>query len=171
MVEDALDRIGKTLAYIRLRLAEDPLYLDRTNGEMKVKGAIEEANLLCNINYYGAYLQGARRMALVMQEHRLLNLPTLKGGKKHDAVKPADKHDVKALVELMNESPRNFEWFLHGWPNNVEIFISHEEDRKGKIIGAKAKFVRKEVKYRWLTINHLISISMENAYTTLFSSV
>lgn len=147
MVEDAIERVGKTLAYIRLRLAEDPYYLERGK-EFVVKGAVDEANLICNINYYGAYLQGARAMLRAIQEQHLLNLPTVKGTKKSDAIKPTEKHTVKALVELMSESTRNLEWFLHGWPENVEIIVSNETDAKGKVIGKKAMFMKKEVKYK-----------------------
>lgn len=149
MVDDALERVGKTLAYIRLKLAEYPYYMDRAGcGERKVKNCVEEANLLCNINFYGAYLQGARAMLRAMQEQRLLNLPTVKGTKKSDAIKPTEKHTVKALIGLINESARNLEWFLHGWPENVEIIIRDETDAKGKVIGKKAKFVKKEIKYK-----------------------
>ena len=148
LVEDALERVGKTLAYIRLRLAEDPYYMDYSGSEMKVKGSVNEANLICNINYYGAYLQGARAMLRAIQEQHLLNLPTVKGTKKSDAIKPTEKHTVKALVELMSESTRNLEWFLHGWPKNVEIIVSNETDAKGKVIGKKAMFMKKEVKYK-----------------------
>ena len=147
MVEDAIERVGKTLAYIRLRLAEDPYYLERGK-EFVVKGAVDEANLICNINYYGAYLQGARSMLRAIQEQHLLNLPTVKGTKKSDAIKPMEKHTVKALVGLINESARNLEWFLHGWPENVEIIIRDETDAKGKVIGKKAMFMKKEVKYK-----------------------
>lgn len=149
MVEDALERIGKTLAYIRLKLAEDPHYMGRAGcGERKVKGCVEEANVLCNINFYGAYLQGARAMLRAMQEQCLLNLPTVKGTKKSDAIKPTEKHTVKALIGLINESARNLEWFLHGWPENVEIIIRDETDAKGKVIGKKAMFMKKETRYK-----------------------
>lgn len=148
MVEDALERVGKTLAYIRLRLAETPNYMDLSGREMKVKGSVNEANVLCNINFYGAYLQGARAMLRAMQEQRLLNLPTVKGTKKSDAIKPTEKHTVKALIGLINESARNLEWFLHGWPENVEIIIRDETDAKGKVIGKKAMFMKKETRYK-----------------------
>ena len=149
MVEDAIERVAKTLAYIRLRLAEDPHYMEREGcGERKVKGCVEEANVLCNINFYGAYLQGARAMLRAMQEQRLLNLPTVKGTKKSDAIKPTEKHTVKALIGLINESARNLEWFLHGWPENVEIIIRDETDAKGKVIGKKAMFMKKETRYK-----------------------
>lgn len=148
LVEDALERVGKTLAYVRLKLhgirdgGNINFYGSRCN-ELRVRSTVDESNLLCNINWYGAYLSGAQAMLRAMQDHRLLNLPTIKGTKKSDAVKPAEPHDVKALVALMSESTRNLDWFLHGWPENVEVCISHERDKKGKVIGAKAKFVKK----------------------------
>lgn len=149
MVEDALERVGKTLAYIRLRLAEDSYFIERTGSEMKVKGTVEEANLLCNINFYGAYLQGARRMALALQEWDMLDVPLKKIGRGNykGTQKRKPKPVIKAVFDLFMEDTRNLEWCLHGLPENVEIFTEDKTDRKGKVIGAIAKFLKKETKY------------------------
>ena len=150
MVEDALERVGKTLAYIRLRLAEDPYYLERDSKERLVKGAVDEANLICNINYYGAYLQGAQRMALALQEWDLLDFPLKKigSGNYKGTKKRSPKPVNKAVFDLFLENTRNLEWCLHGLPDNVEIFTQDKTDLKGKVIGKKAIFGKKEIKYK-----------------------
>ena len=135
MVEDAIERVGKTLAYIRLRLAE-PNYMDCSGSEMKVKASVNEANLLCNINYYGAYLQGAQAMYRAMERNFYL-----------DYRKKQDWLVSKAQLELFIENTRNLDWFLHDLPKDIELFTELKRDKKGKLIGAKAKFVKKETKY------------------------
>lgn len=149
LVEDALERVGKTLAYIRLRLAEDPFYQERNSKERVIKGAVEEANILCNINFYGAYLQGARRMALALEEWDLLDFPSKKIGRgNHKGTqKRKPKPIIKAVFDLFMENTRNLEWCLHGLPDNVEIATEDKTDKKGKVIGARARFVKKEIKY------------------------
>ena len=136
MVEDAIERVGKTLAYIRLKLAESPNYMESSGSEMKVKARVNEANLLCNINYYGAYLSGAQAMYRAMERNFYL-----------DYQKKQEWLVSKAQLELFIENTRNLDWFLHDYPKGVEIFTELERDKKGKLIGAKAKFVKKETKY------------------------
>ena len=136
MVEDVIERVGKTLAYIRLKLAESPNYMESSGSEMKVKAIVNEANLLCNINYYGAYLSGAQAMYRAMERNFYL-----------DYRKKQDWLVSKAQLELFIENTRNLDWFLHDYPKGVEIFTELERDKKGKLIGAKAKFVKKETKY------------------------
>ena len=150
LVEDALERVGKTLAYIRLRLAEDPAYAGL---ERKIKGVVDEANILCNINYYGAYLQGAQRMALALQEWDMLAVPLKKigSGNYKGTQKRAKPIVVKAVFDLFLESTRNLEWCLHGLPGNVEIVTQKILNNKGKVIGIKAKFVKKEISYKEIT--------------------
>lgn len=149
MVEDAIERVGKTLAYIRLKLAEDPNYMESSGSEMKVKAIVNEANLLCNINYYGAYLQGAQRMALALQEWDMLDTPLKKigSGNYKSTKKREPKPVIQAIFDLFLENTRNLEWCLHGLPENVEIFTLPEYDKKGKIKGYKAKFGKRETKY------------------------
>lgn len=144
LVEDALERAAETLTYIRLRLAENP----NSVSEIKVKNAVAEVDLLCQINYYGAFLKGARSMLRTLEDQCMLNLPTLKGYKKGDAIKPMNKHYVKAVLKLIKESARNLDWFLHGSPGNVELCVRPETDAKGKVVGATAKFMKKEVKLK-----------------------
>ena len=151
MVEDALERVGKTLAYIRLQLAEDPHYLGRDSHERLVKGTVDEANLICNVNYYGAYLQGAQRMALALEEWDLLDFPLKKigHGSHYKGTKKRAKPIVnKAVFDLFIENTRNLEWCLNGLPNDVEILIQDKTDTKGKVIGKKAVFGKREIKYK-----------------------
>ena len=150
LVEDSLERVGKTLAYIRLRLAENPKYLREDSHAREVEGAIEEANLISNINYYGAYLQGAQRMALALQEWDLLAVPQKKigSGNYKGTQKRAKPIVVKAVFDLFTESTRNLEWCLHGLPDNVEIATRDILNNKGKVTGVKARFVKKETKYK-----------------------
>lgn len=132
LVEDSLERIAKTLAYIRLRLEKSdkiPLSLFDYN-------AIEEANLLCNVNHYGAYLSGAQAMYRAMERNFYL-----------DYQKKQDWLISKAQLKLFMENTRNLDWFLHDYPKGVEIYTELERDKKGKVVGAKAKFVKRETKY------------------------
>lgn len=140
MVEDALERVGKTLAYIRLRLAEDPYF----SSEMKVKGIVEEANILCNINNYGSYMKGAMAMFSALEKSGFLDIPKPKGLSSNKE----DRIINKAQLKLYLESQRNLDWFLHGEPNSVQVYTEIERDRKGKVIGARARFVKKEIKYK-----------------------
>lgn len=136
MVEDAIERVGKTLAYIRLKLAESPNYMESSGSEMKVKARVNEANLLCNINYYGAYLSGAQAMYRAMERNFYL-----------DYQKKQEWLVSKAQLELFIENTRNLDWFLHDLPKDIELFTELKRDKKGKLIGAKAKFVKRETKY------------------------
>lgn len=149
LVEDALERVGKTLAYIRLQLAKDPRYV-KTGKERILKGTVDEANILCNVNYYGAYLQGAQRMALALEEWDLLDFPSKKIGRGNHkgTAKRSPKPVNKAVFDLFMESTRNLEWCLHGLPDNVEIFTQDKTDAKGRVVGKKAVFGKKEIKYK-----------------------
>lgn len=132
LVEKTLERVVNTLAYIRCKLEKRPnipLSLFDYN-------AIEEANLLCNINHYGAYLKGARAMYRAMERNFYL-----------DYMKKPEWIVAKAQLKLFMECSRNLEWFLTEMPNRVELHTELERDKKGKVIGAKSKFVKKETKY------------------------
>lgn len=136
MVEDSLERVAKTLAYIRLRLeqyqTDKPIQLD-----LFTQNTVEEANLLCNVNWYGAYLSGAQAMYRAMERNFYL-----------DYQKKQDWLISKAQLKLYMENTRNLDWFLHDWPKDIELHTELERNKKGKVIGAKAKFVKKEIKYK-----------------------
>ena len=148
LVEELLDRMVKTLAYVRLRLdakhGKGAIPNDGKPHQLSLfaEVAIEEANLLKNINWYGAYLAGARKMLTVLKDHEMLHI----AGATHN------KNDTfvnKAHLDLCMASSRNLEWFLKGIPNdNVTIRTEFIRDKKGKIIDAKAAFVKKETNYK-----------------------
>lgn len=149
LVEDAIERCVKTLAYIRLKLekrkskASEQLSLFEQN-------TVEQANLLCNINWYGAYMKGAMAMALALKEWNLMDFPQQKIG--HGNYKGIAKRENpivnKAVFDLFLSSTRNMEYCMMGLPNNVEIRFQTEKDKKGKVLKATAKFVKKETEYK-----------------------
>lgn len=145
LVEELLDRMVKTLAYIRIKI-DHPVYGIPDDGKphrvpLYYINTFEEADLLCNINYYGAYLAGAKRMLMALKDHQMLHID----GVKHDK---DDKFANKALLDLYMASSRNLDWFLHGEPLKVTTRIESVCDKKGKTIGAKASFVKKETTYK-----------------------
>lgn len=133
MVEDSLERVGKTLAYIRLRLekrkTDKPIQLT-----LFEQNTLEEANILTNINYYGAYLSGAQAMYRALERMFYLN---------HQ--KKEDWLVSKAQLKLFMENTRNLEWLLTDIPNDVVLYTELERNKKGRVIGAKSKFYKKEV--------------------------
>lgn len=147
LVEELLERMVKTLAYVRLKI-DEPFSKYRIPDDGKphqlslfTQNTIEEADLLCNINYYGAYLAGAKRMLMALKDRHMLHID----GVKHDK---DDKFTNKAFLDLYMASSRNLDWFLCGKPLDVTTRIEFERDKKGKTIGAKASFVKKETTYK-----------------------
>lgn len=139
LVESALERVSKTLMYVRLMLDINQPKPNTLPGigacsENRIKGLVDEANLLCNINYYGAYMSGARAMFCALERMSYL-----------DFKKKQDWLIAKAQLKLFMDNNRNLDWFLHEMPNDVDIFTELERDKRGKVIGAKAKFYRKKL--------------------------
>lgn len=139
MVEETIERVAKTLAYIRLRLYDNqsPKDILPSTGpcsENRIKSLVDKANVLCNINYYGAYLSGATAMYVAME--RMLYL---------DYKKKVDWIEAKAQLKLFMENTRNLEWLLTEIPEGVDLYTQYERDKKGKVIGAKCKFYKKEI--------------------------
>lgn len=150
LVEDAIERCAKSLAYIRLKLEKrEPKASEQLSlFELDV---VEQANILCNINWYGAYLSGARAMARALEEWDLLDFPKRKighGGYSPITIQRNDPIVNKAILDLFLSSTRNIEYCLRGLPNNVEIQLDTEKDKKGKVVKATAKFVKKETKFK-----------------------
>lgn len=151
LVESAIERCAKTLAYIRLRLEKDrgnEKYEIDSNGPMM--RAVDRANLLCNINWYGAYLSGARAMARAMEEWDLLDFPKRKaghGGYTPVTIQRANPIVNKAILDLFLSSSRNLEYCLEGLPNNIEIHYDTERDKKGKLVKCRAFFAKKVTRY------------------------
>lgn len=152
LVEDALERVYKTLLYVRARLDRykpDTVFdFERSASDyMEVKAKVDHADLLCNINWYGAYLKGAIAMALALRDMDLLDFPAVRisSGKYKATVSRAHPIVNKSIFDLFMSSTRNIEWLLYGVPNNVELRTQCEYDKKGKIIGAESKFYKKEI--------------------------
>lgn len=149
LVEDAIERCAKTLAYIRLKLEyrnpKEPKQLS-----LFEMNTVEQANLLCNINWYGAYLKGAQAMALALADWNLMDFPQKKIGSCNykGTVKRENPKVNKAIYDLFLSSTRNMEYCIQGLPNNVEIRFNTEKDKKGKVVKATAKFVKKETEYK-----------------------
>lgn len=151
LVEDAIERCAKTLAYIRLKL-ECRKPNPKTDVQLSLfeQNTVEQANLLCNINWYGAYLKGAQAMALALKEWNLMDFPQQKigSGNYKGTAKRENPIVNKAVFDLFLSSTRNMEYCMQGLPNNVEIRFHTEKDKKGKVVKATAKFVKKETKYK-----------------------
>lgn len=125
MVQSAIERCLSTLLHCQEQLNQ---------GKPKTLAtdlAVSEANLLCNINYYGAYMHGAQAM-----------LRTL-----IDGYFTAQNINTKAILNLALQSRRNLDYFLHGTPEGVEIRIKYQRNKKGKAVSAEAVYVKKETNY------------------------
>lgn len=144
LVEDAIERCAKTLAYIRCKLERKPQL------SLFDMDTVEQANILCNINWYGAYFKGAQSMALALKEWNLMDFPQQKigSGNYKATVKRENPIVNKAIYDLFLSSTRNMEYCMTGLPDNVEIRFHTEKDKKGKIVKATAKFVKKETEYK-----------------------
>lgn len=138
LVEDAIEKCHKTLAYIRLKLEYRNPNPKREQLSLFEQTTVEHANLLCNINWYGAYIAGAKAM------YRAL---TTKGFIDYVA-KKEDRIAYDAMLKAYMQSTRNMEWLLTDVPKGVELITTFERDKKGKIVKATSRFVKKETKYK-----------------------
>lgn len=134
LVEKALERVANTLAYIRCKLEKRPdipLSLFDCN-------AVEEANLLCNINHYGAYLKGVKSTINALREHGLLDIPKPKGWNKDKD----DKIYNKAIIDLIMQDSVSIDRFLAHDYDDIR-FTGHERDKKGKLVKCRAYFTKR----------------------------
>lgn len=138
LIEDTLARSIDTLLYIRKKL-ERPY----NNGKPRQltlfdKVKIERANLLCNINWYGAYLHGMRIILLHLRDRFLCDESNGKSKKE-------EKIYNKAIFDLIMSSTINLERFVD---EEYEIrFTDHEWDKKGKLKSCRAYFAKKTINY------------------------
>ena len=139
LVEDSLKRAIDTLLYIRARLEKGIC------DKVKIPMVVEETDLLCNINWYGAWLNGAIAMFRRLHEDHYLDIVYPRDTKKYTK---EERYVNKAELELFIKNSRNIEWFLVGRPNSVELHTKLERDDKGRVKGAKAFFVKKETTYK-----------------------
>lgn len=146
LVEEALERVAKTLAYARLRLEnakltkEDaPLGISKS---AEIRNITDRANLLCNINWYGAFIKGVKTAITRLEEYGMLDIPK----PKRFASIQQDRIANQAGLKLFLASARNLDWFLYCPPAGVKISIEYTRDKKGKITAAEAKFVKEETR-------------------------
>ena len=121
MVEDCIQRCLTALVHckqVRGRLTPSQQY------------AVEKANMLTNINVYGAYLKGARAMYRALERHGLLS---------------KDITDKSMLKAYMQDS-RGLEWLLEGLPEGINLRTDYVRNKKGKIVSANSYFVKYETK-------------------------
>lgn len=149
LVEGAIERGLQTLLYIRKRLGKKG-----TMDEWMEKHCSHVKDVLCDINHYGAYLSGARAMYLALKDQSLLVTPkeTITYGNKKfvegNSLSDKEQRVVNAaLLKLYLDNARNMEWLLHGAPDNVELRVRYELDKKGKVAGATAMFAKKVTTY------------------------
>jgi len=135
LVEDAIERCAKTLAYIRLKLEHrNPKEPEQLS--LFEMNTVEQANLLCNINWYGAYLKGARAMYRALSNKGFLDF----------YAKKEDKICNEAMLKAYMQNTRNMEWLLTDVPNGVELRTTFDRDKKGKGGKAAPKLEKKEPK-------------------------
>lgn len=139
LVEDSLERAVNTLLYIRAKLATPCRDGKPRQLSLFDEANIEHANLLCNINWYGAYIKGAKAMYSALERKGFLDIP---GSEKRAN---EDRITNKAMLDLYMENSRNLEWLLTEVPDSVQMVTSFERNKKGKIIKAKSRFYKKEV--------------------------
>lgn len=138
LVQDALARSINALLYIRKKLEKS--YRNGKPRQLTLfdEAKIERANLLCNINWYGAYLHGMRMMCLKLRDRCLCDEPKTNSSKE-------DKIYKKAILDLIMSSTINLERFVN---EEYEIrFTEHERDKKGKLKSCRAYFAKKTTNY------------------------
>lgn len=127
LIEQAVRCLLMELVHIRERRHKHP-FDGLTVDEQRV---LEKSVVVTNINYYGAFLKGARAMYRALGANGFLEQP------KSDAIVN------KAMLAAYMSSTRNMEWLLEGMPKGVELHTEIERDQKGRIKGAKSKFITK----------------------------
>lgn len=145
IVEDALVESINELMLVRKRLERRKNINPRADiyGDVEYTRVTKKADLLRNINYYGAYIKGAKAMYLRLKEYGFLEIPKEKGCKK---TTKEDRISNNALLDLYMKSTRNMEWLLCGTPLNIKTMVKFKRDGKGKVVGAEAIFYREEIK-------------------------
>lgn len=138
LVEEILARSIDTLLYIRKKL--DKPYSTGKPRQLSLfdEAKINKANLLCNINWYGAYLHGMRMMLLKLRDWGLCDEP-------HKDKQKEGQIYNKSILDLIMNSTLNLERFVG---EEYEIrFTDHERDKKGKLKSCRAYFAKKTTKY------------------------
>lgn len=139
LVEQSLERVKTTLEYIKQRL-------DQGKHPANVVQECDKANLLCNINWYGAYLKGASAMYRNLKDQGYLDIPK----ENIDTFTPTERRIVnKSKLDLYMESSVGMEYLLGDLPDDIVIRTSFDRNNKGKVVGADSAFVyRKDIKWK-----------------------
>lgn len=139
LVENSVKRALATLLHIKERLNRKQATL--SSGEEQM---VKNFDVLCNVNFYGAYLHGARKMYLALIEKKLLDIDY--ADDKWPSAKER-KMTKKSMLECFMASTRNMEWLLHGLPQGVEMYTTYNRDKNGKVKSAKSVFKKEVVGY------------------------
>lgn len=132
LVERSLERAVNTLLYIRERLKKK-MPFDQFD-----QAKLNKANLLCNVNWYGAYLNGLQTMLVRLRERGLCDEPQKEKQKEGTIYN-------KAILDLLMSSAINLERFVEG---EYDIcFADHVRDRKGKLKSCRAYFAKETTNY------------------------
>lgn len=139
LVEDSIQRAVNTLLYVREKLNKP--YPNGNPRQLSLfdENWIEHTNLLCNINWYGAYMKGAKTMYSALERKGFLDIPS------NEKRVNEDRITNKAMLDLYMENSRNLEWLLTEVPDSVQMVTSYERNKKGKVIKAQSKFYKKEI--------------------------
>lgn len=136
-VKKSLEQVKATLEHINNEIEQGKDFIFHDSG------IFDRANLLCNINWFGAYIKGAKAMYRALYNKGYLEIPHPKGwGKVTNETKLANQ----AQLLLYMKDVRNLEWLLTEPPQNIGIYTKFEKNPKDKIIGAKSNFYDTDTK-------------------------
>lgn len=137
LVQGSVERALTTLLHIQKRLEKGKPF--SRQDELRVK----DFDVLYNINFYGAFLQGARKMYLALHDHGFLDIPC------NACFQTSRERKLtnEAMIKCYMDSTRNMEWLLNGMPQGIEMYTAYERDKNGKVKSAKSEFRKEVVKY------------------------
>lgn len=105
----------------------------------EIKRHQEEERQLRRLPIWSWYIDGARRMLMLLRENLLCEEPHQGDAKK---VTAEDKIYVKATLDLIMDSKDNVDRFLSQDYDLIQ-FTDHERDKKGKLIKCRAYFAKR----------------------------
>jgi hypothetical protein len=141
LVEGSIEKGLQRLEYIKKRLHKGE---DFVKTEVVASNCYFANNVLCNINYYGAYLHGMKQLLLKLRDAGLLEESRPKNGIPH--AKGDELLYNKAIIDLLFADTRNIEMFLTD--EHSIRFTDHERNKKGKLVKCRAYFAKRVTMYR-----------------------
>lgn len=143
LVEESIERGLRTLEYIKNRLHKGYAHEETVESNCNfVK------DVLCNINYYGAYLHGMVQMLLKLRQYGLLEEKRDKNG--IPRAKGDDLIYNKAIIDLLLADKTNCERFVGDEFDQIR-YTDHEHDKKGKLVKCRAYFAKRVTTYQEMT--------------------